>query len=323
MASLPKVGGAELLEPADRGRHGLPTGPLPLHRRSELGGHRGGRSRASSRGSRTRSSTAPPTSPRGRSSPTTTPAGSRCSGTFRLTGKADDLTVRMTDAEIKVHFRWSAAGSNGPSCRGSRSMRRARKRLSPPFSKANSRRSNHCLSGSRPRTLDGAMAYWMSIEVFDGPFSARAWQENVGDSLVETALRTGATDWNWHSHTWGVVFEVCFEVESDWDRFRQTLAVQIALDAVPDPGLRTDRLPGPRRLGGLGFAPQARAARRFRRRRVAGASSPRRCRRRDLYRAVRRRRPRTSPARRLALSSLPAFCRSRSSAAPAACPGRR
>lgn len=27
-----------------------------------------------------------------------------CSGTFRLTGKADDLTVRTTDAEIKVHF---------------------------------------------------------------------------------------------------------------------------------------------------------------------------------------------------------------------------
>jgi hypothetical protein len=79
------------------------------------------------------------------------------------------------------------------------------------------------------------MAYWMSIEVFDGPFSARAWQENVGDSLVETALRTGATDWNWHSHSWGVVFEVCFDSEADWERYRQTLAVQIALDAVPDP----------------------------------------------------------------------------------------
>jgi len=79
------------------------------------------------------------------------------------------------------------------------------------------------------------MAHWMSIEVFDGPFSARAWQENVGDNLVETALRTGANDWNWHSHPWGVVFEVCFENEDDWDRFRQTLAVQIALDAVPDP----------------------------------------------------------------------------------------
>lgn len=79
------------------------------------------------------------------------------------------------------------------------------------------------------------MAYWMSIEVFDGRYSARSWQENVGDSLVETALRTGATDWNWHSHTWGVVFEVCFDDESAWDRYRQTLAVQIALDAVPDP----------------------------------------------------------------------------------------
>jgi len=77
--------------------------------------------------------------------------------------------------------------------------------------------------------------YWMSLEVFDGPFAARAWSEAHGDSLVETALRTGATDWNWHHHGWGLVFEVCFDDEVDWDRFRDTLAVQIALDAVPDP----------------------------------------------------------------------------------------
>lgn len=79
------------------------------------------------------------------------------------------------------------------------------------------------------------MAYWMSIEVFDGRFAASSWQEAYGDSLVETAVTTGALDWNWQRTTWGVVFEVAFEDEVDWDRFRQMLTVQIALDAVPDP----------------------------------------------------------------------------------------
>jgi len=106
----------------------------------------------------------------------------------------------------------------------------------------------------------------MSLEVFDGPFAARAWAEAYGDSLVETALRTGATDWNWHNHGWGLVFEVCFDDEVDWERFRDTLAVQIALDAVPDPvsglivyrgrggsaGTRNPRKPKP--LSGSGAA---------------------------------------------------------------------
>ena len=50
----------------------------------------------------------------------------------------------------------------------------------------------------------------------------------VLDAASVTALRTGATDWNWHSHSWGVVFEVCFDDEAAWDRYRATLAVQIA-----------------------------------------------------------------------------------------------
>ena len=79
------------------------------------------------------------------------------------------------------------------------------------------------------------MSYWMSIEVFDGPFSAASWIDAHGDSLIETAISTGALDWNWERTSWGVVFEVAFEGQDDWDRFRQTLAVQIALDAVPDP----------------------------------------------------------------------------------------
>lgn len=75
----------------------------------------------------------------------------------------------------------------------------------------------------------------MSIEVFDGVTSASQWAEAHGDILVEVALVTGATDWAWHRNTWGVVFEVRFEDEAAWDRFRATLAVQTALDSVPDP----------------------------------------------------------------------------------------
>lgn len=77
--------------------------------------------------------------------------------------------------------------------------------------------------------------FWMSIEVFDGAFAASAWQESFGDSLVESALGNGAVDWSWDRHTWGVIFEVAFEDEAAWDRFRESLAVQTALDAVPDP----------------------------------------------------------------------------------------
>lgn len=79
------------------------------------------------------------------------------------------------------------------------------------------------------------MPYWMSIEVFDGAFSARAWAEAYSDTLVEEGLRKGAVDWSFHTHSWGVVFEIAFADETDWDRFRESLAVQIALDAVPDP----------------------------------------------------------------------------------------
>jgi hypothetical protein len=75
----------------------------------------------------------------------------------------------------------------------------------------------------------------MSIEVFDGRYGASSWVDSYGDSLIEAAISTGAVDWNWHRTSWGVVFELAFEDEVDWDRFRQLLIVQIALDAVPDP----------------------------------------------------------------------------------------
>ena len=76
---------------------------------------------------------------------------------------------------------------------------------------------------------------WFSIEVFDGESSASLWSEAYGDSLVEAAFTNGATDWNWHRHTWGVVLELNFDDETQFERFRNLVQVQAALDAVPDP----------------------------------------------------------------------------------------
>ncbi len=79
------------------------------------------------------------------------------------------------------------------------------------------------------------MAQWFSIEVFDGAYSAGGWAEAFGDSLVTEALLRGATNWEWHPNPWGTVFEVEFERDEGWLAFRESLAVQTALDAVPDP----------------------------------------------------------------------------------------
>lgn len=79
------------------------------------------------------------------------------------------------------------------------------------------------------------MALWYSIEVLDGASSASLWSEAYGDSLIENALASGAADWGWHRHTWGVVLELSFEDEAAWERFRGLPTVEAALDAVPDP----------------------------------------------------------------------------------------
>jgi hypothetical protein len=76
---------------------------------------------------------------------------------------------------------------------------------------------------------------WYSIEVFDGATSASLWAEAYRDALIETAITQGATDWSWHRHTWGVVFEVSFNDEEAWEGFTSLAVVQAALDAVPDP----------------------------------------------------------------------------------------
>lgn len=76
---------------------------------------------------------------------------------------------------------------------------------------------------------------WMSIEVFDGRFPASSWADAWGDQLVENALLSGAVDWSWQKSSWGVIFEVAFDDDAAWERYRDSVAVQAALDAVPDP----------------------------------------------------------------------------------------
>jgi hypothetical protein len=76
---------------------------------------------------------------------------------------------------------------------------------------------------------------WFSIEVLDGATPASIWAEIFRDSLVADAVSMAALDWSWHRHTWGVVFEVAFTNEEAWERYRTSLTVTRALDAVPDP----------------------------------------------------------------------------------------
>jgi hypothetical protein len=79
------------------------------------------------------------------------------------------------------------------------------------------------------------MAGWWSIEVFHGESSARLWQDTYSRFLLEAAVTHGATNWEWHEHRWGVVLEVEFADDIQWETFRGLPAVQAALDAVPDP----------------------------------------------------------------------------------------
>ena len=79
------------------------------------------------------------------------------------------------------------------------------------------------------------MAEWWSIEVMHGEVSAFRWQEQHDSALIEAALTNGATDGSWHADQWGVVFEVQFGTEEQWEAFRNLPVVRAALDAVPDP----------------------------------------------------------------------------------------
>ena len=80
------------------------------------------------------------------------------------------------------------------------------------------------------------MAEWWSIEVFDATEqTARRWKQAHQDTLTEAAITHGATYWEWHEHQYGVVFEVLFETDEQWEAVRDLPGVRAALEDVPDP----------------------------------------------------------------------------------------
>jgi hypothetical protein len=50
--------------------------------------------------------------------------------------------------------------------------------------------------------------------------SAFRWQEQHDSALIEAALTNGAVDGSWPADSWGVVFEVLFKTEEQWQAFR-------------------------------------------------------------------------------------------------------
>ena len=86
-----------------------------------------------------------------------------------------------------------------------------------------------------PRRTIAIVAEWWSIEVLHGEVSAFQWQEQHDSALIEAALTNGVRDGAWHADRWGVVFEVLFGTEEQWEAFRGLPVVRAALDAVPDP----------------------------------------------------------------------------------------
>src|ERR1700743_3729890 len=80
------------------------------------------------------------------------------------------------------------------------------------------------------------MAEWWSIEVFSGDkLPASGWLYAYEDELTEAAITNGALYYEWHDSEYGVIFEVLFPGDSEWESFRALPAVRAALDGVPDP----------------------------------------------------------------------------------------
>ena len=91
---------------------------------------------------------------------------------------------------------------------------------------------------------------WLTLEVFDAGTPATQWARSWRDSLVETAIASGAVFWDDHEHSWGVVLEFAFDDEVARDRFRNHPLVTAAMDAAPDPV--SGALIYPHRGGGTG-----------------------------------------------------------------------
>src|ERR1700734_3699788 len=80
------------------------------------------------------------------------------------------------------------------------------------------------------------MAEWWSIEVFSGDkLPASGWRYAYEDDLTEAAITNGALYYEWHDTEYGVIFEVLFPGDAQWEAFRSLPAVRAALDGVPDP----------------------------------------------------------------------------------------
>jgi hypothetical protein len=80
------------------------------------------------------------------------------------------------------------------------------------------------------------MAEWWSIEVFSSErLPASAWRYAHEDELTEAAITHGAVYYEWNFTQYGVLFEVVFPGDREWDRFRVLAVVRAALDGVPDP----------------------------------------------------------------------------------------
>ena len=80
------------------------------------------------------------------------------------------------------------------------------------------------------------MAEWWSIEVFSGDkLPASGWRYAYEDELTEAAITNGALYYEWHDTEYGVIFEVLFPGDKEWESFRALPAVRAALDGVPDP----------------------------------------------------------------------------------------
>lgn len=80
------------------------------------------------------------------------------------------------------------------------------------------------------------MAEWWSIEVFSGDkLPASGWRYAYEDELTEAAITNGALYYEWHDTEYGVIFEILFPGDSEWEGFRALPAVRAALDGVPDP----------------------------------------------------------------------------------------
>jgi hypothetical protein len=80
------------------------------------------------------------------------------------------------------------------------------------------------------------MGEWWSIEVFSGDrLPASGWRTAYEDDLTEAAITNGAQYYEWHDTQYGVIFEVLFPTDAEWESFRALPAVRAALDGVPDP----------------------------------------------------------------------------------------